>query len=172
MGNLTYGYFFRRHEKNRSKKILNLFLYGYEIFWRFQSLTCRFSVNQNSTRVVISVTEIDSTGWFWPIFCRVSADLTVGIIFDLERPNLSCIFSSKGRYMTSKSKFVYKIWPSERVILTIFRVKKPVFWKLFGGLGVVVGGVCVYWGGKLSPLGSWGSPNTIENRKVLISEYL
>ena len=65
----------------------------------------------------------------------------LGVIFGLKMPTFSCIFSSKGRYMTSKIKFWVKIWPSERVILTILGSKKVIFWtfwKLFWSCSEVV----------------------------------
>ena len=46
----------------------------------------------------------------------------LGIIFGLKRLTFSCIIRSKGWYMTSKTEILGQILPSERVILTIFRV--------------------------------------------------
>ena len=70
-------------------------------------------------------------------FLKVDLELfrgCLGIIFDLKNPIFSKILSLRGRYVTSKIKFYVKCWLLERIILAIFRLKKPVFrafWKLF-----------------------------------------
>ena len=55
----------------------------------------------------------------------------LGIILGLKRPTFSCFLAQKVDIWPLKSKSYVKIWASERVILTIFRVKKPVFWTFW-----------------------------------------
>ena len=65
----------------------------------------------------------------------------LGIIFGLKMPPFSSIFSSKGWYMTSKIKILCQNWALWEGHLTIFRLKKPVFWgfwKLFWRCSEVV----------------------------------
>ena len=77
---------------------------------------------------------------FWPFqdqktcfldFLKVSLDLFgngLGIIFGFEKPSFNCIFSTKGRYMTSKIQFVGQILALWEPYLDDFQVRKVVFW--------------------------------------------
>ena len=61
-------------------------------------------------------------------FLKVGVELfrsSFGIVFGLKMCTFSSFLARKVDILPLKSKVYVKFWPAERVILTIFRVKKP-----------------------------------------------